>query len=527
METARAALSTPPQAMEESAMQLSPGKMYYILDKGPLCAVTTAPEGPAEADVNLFSWRAFGLPRMKSLHAGIPGHYIVNTEDTLAGQQSAQVLELPGIVTFKDAGTPSMIGINFKAGSNGKLYVQCIPTTLKQKPDPDADYKHINDKDIKLFNIALVTGISPIADENGQPLRKNFNAWLKEGHSATMKRLKLKNLTDFKVRMRPSMFSQNITDAIHAWAEEFRKQSEAECGQSESNPAAAHSTAEISEVHRLQKEKFDALVKKTKDGLLEHVQALAVSTGFRIIEVDCSQPVTEDSIAKSLENKVAPNHYDAILATLQGTGLLEELQKLTDESDPLSVTSPVKAAPVVVENSEPAEEEPEGSPIPENVVELRKKRKKPERLSDELDKAASTAQRTTPVTSGASSFTAGSTTASSSGTSDSKTARKYVKSGKYSRNPVKRAQKMSDILQGGKGDKPPLPAGASLKGVCLLRPLPHPYAPPKTDTTPLLICRESRGSRAHYREGEGDQGPAKATGRQGGRDRCQSHSSRA
>ena len=437
VETARAALSTP-QAMEESTMQLNPGKMYYILDKGPLCAVTTAPEGPAEADVNLFSWRAFGLPRMKSLHAGIPGHYIVNTEDTLAGQQSAQVLELPGIVTFKDAGTPSMIGINFKAGSNGKLYVQCIPTTLKQKPDPDADYKHINDKDIKLFNIALVTGISPIADENGQPLRKNFNAWLKEGHSATMKRLKLKNLTDFKVRMRPSMFSQNITDAIHAWAEEFRKQSEAECGQSESNPAAAHSTAEISEVHRLQKEKFDALVKKTKDGLLEHVQALAVSTGFRIIEVDCSEPVTEASIAKNLENKVAPNHYDAILATLQGTGLLEELQKLTDESDPLSVTSPVKAAPVVVENSEPAEEEPEGSPI---SVGLRKKRKKPERLSDELDKAASSAQRTTPVTSGASSFSAGSTTASSSGTSDSKTARKYVKSGKYSRNPVKRAQK--------------------------------------------------------------------------------------
>ena len=507
--------------VEGDTMALDMDKYGYVIDKGPICAITKAPEGAAEMDINLFSYRAFGLPISHAVHADIPGHYVVDMQ-TLVDQPSAQILELPGIITFKDPGTPAMFGLNFKAASNGKLYVNCIPTALKHKPDPDKDYKHIGDKDIRLFNISLITSISHIADQNGQPFRKNFNLWLREGHSAMMKRSKVKNLLEIKMKLRPTSFTKNVSDAVHEWAEDFRKETTADCGENDSNSAAAHSTAEIQATNKTLLDKHAELVKKVKADLHHHVQALAVSVGFRIIEVELSEPVTDEHIARWLDSAVAPIHADKLMEAFKSSGILAQLKALDTESQPLPICSPLKAVKVTdaraeepeMENSEESEAD-----IPAVEMVLRK-RKEP----SEAPASATSASAATPSTSG------GSNCFSSASTSGSeKNPRKYVKSGKYSKNPLLRAQQITAVAsgKGQKGRDPPASTtnAKESKGVCLCVLVcvhlasSSLFLPHFTPTTQIQICRwNCRASRGYCREGKDDQVPAEAAGRQEQRD---------
>ena len=425
-------------------------KWNYVVDKGPLCGITTATESMEPDAVNLFSFRAFGLPSSMALSADIAGHYVVNM-DTLPDLPSAQIIELPGLVSFHDPGLVSMFALYFKAGSNGKLYACCIPTTLKSKPDPDAAFKHITDKDIRLYQITLIKSISTINDENGQPFRKNFNTWVKDAHSAQMKRLKVKCLGDVKVKLRPSSFVKNITDSVRAWAETLQQEASADCGAEEDSTNSTRSTTENENAVQSVTEKNSALVKKVEANLLEHVKALSVAVGFRIVEVGCSEPVTDDLISRWLDKCVAPNHYEQLKKTFKDTDMVDKLGKLTVASAPLPVNSPVKTAcaPAREDADDDVEE------IPPIGVELRTKRKQTERYSTLPEKEAPPTQ-------------ANSATTNSSGSSgynslaivtpaldcDGKKTRKYVRSGKYVQDPAKRAH----LMAGGKkqGNKDPI-----------------------------------------------------------------------
>ena len=456
-------------ADEDGKMAIDTERYGYIIDKGPVCAISKAPEGMGESDINLFSFRAFGCPSPYAVHANIPGHYIVDMM-TLVDQPSAQVLELPAIVTFKDPGTPAMFGLNFKAASNGKLYVNCIPTSLKTKPDPDKDYKHITDKDIRLLNISLIANISCIADQNGQPFRKNFNAWLKEGHSASLKRLKIKSLMDITVRLRPSAFSKNVSDAVQGWVEDFDKESAADCGDSDSNPIDANSTAEISATNKTLVDQHAALVKKVKGELHQHVQALAVSLGFRVIEVDLSEPVTVERIERWLDKAVAPNHTDALRDSFKNSGLLDELKEQANVKKPLPVNSPVKGATDATARTARTESPDAAIQSPDSVSDetqpfemadmTLRKRKGPTPPVQAPASASSSGARKTPGT--------GRSSSSSACGSEEISRRKYIKSGRYSKNPLQRAQQIADAAHGSKKDKGPQKQDSnSGKGVCI------------------------------------------------------------
>lgn len=510
-----------PQAVEED-------KYAYIIDKGPVGAITSAPEGASKDCVNYFSFRAFGLPQAQAVHAGIPGHYIVNMDAlAVSDDPSTQVFELPALVNFKDPGSPAMFALNFKAASNGKLYVCCIPTVLKTKPDPDKDYTHIGDKDIRLFRLDLVKDIANIVDQNGQPLRKNFNAWLKEGHSATLKRLKLRNILDFKVRMRPSSFIKNVHEVVSHWSEELRKESVADCGEAATNSDLARSTVEIREAHETVQSKVTELVGQVKANLLQHVQDLAVSLGFRIVEVGCSEPVTDDLIHTWLDKSCAPNHITQLMETLKNSGIIDRLKSLTAESTPLVSNSPIK--PATPPAAEAADIEPVETEIPLNDMSLRTKRKQPDRFDSAVETPTPAATNSTDSTSGAwsSSMTGG-----SSSQSGNESKRSYIKSGKYAKGGINRAQQMADVnhTKGPKGSRGPKGANDSAKplnaGACAHAPTPQPLPTSIPNSIPNLNCRGRFGTERDP-EGEGvdDQAIAEASGSKRQRVLCQSEDS--
>lgn len=131
------------------------------------------------------------LPAKFSLHAGIPGHYLINA----AGGVDEQAIRLPAVVEHVDQGVPDLLAIAAKLAANQKLYLVTINLPLNLGKSKDGKEQWASDERPQLLKLELVKHFKAVQNFDGCALRKQADAWVSKW-STFFKPLKITNLAD-------------------------------------------------------------------------------------------------------------------------------------------------------------------------------------------------------------------------------------------------------------------------------------------------------------------------------------------
>jgi hypothetical protein len=333
----------PPQSFDHE-------RYAYVADKGPVASI--ALEGEGLDSLSYQTFRIFGLQRGYSMVAGVPGFYIVNK----AGKESdcAVTHDLPAVLHPVDAGSPPVIGLRWKVGSNGNIYAMTIPTDLKLSSDADGTEKWLTDDEVVPRRLKLFKELHPLQNRDGQPLGKKFDAWIKQ--STFFGDIKLKSLAAVRAWLSHSKFVQQfkvvVTNAeavvikrikeSAGCADGGKKNGKKKAGEHHSSNDSAATAA-----CRIRLDMLKAIVSPLRD----YIQSIAVPLGHRLLEIElgnAEKELSEDELSKLL-NGASPNHTDQILELLKSADRYKMLQagkaEIGFETSPLSTPecSPEKA----------------------------------------------------------------------------------------------------------------------------------------------------------------------------------------
>ena len=177
-------------------------KYDYVADKGPVASVGLESDGSFVYQ----TFRIIGLPKGRSVPAGVPGYYFINTS---AGDDEILLHPLPAILHPADSSEPPVYGLRWKIGANGQIYAMTIPTDVKLTSDADGNEKWLTEADVTPRRLNLFESTQAIENRDGQPLGKKFDQWIKS-HSTFFGDIKVKSLAAAKVWCSHNKFTTQV-----------------------------------------------------------------------------------------------------------------------------------------------------------------------------------------------------------------------------------------------------------------------------------------------------------------------------
>lgn len=318
----------------------------YRLDKGPLTDYRVA--GETDTLESIRSLRVLAL--RKGFSAAIPempGHYIINTHETLEEQACAFAMEAPLLVTFHDSGQQPCIVTEWK-WENDKIYAMTISTALHLSTNKDSGSQSwLNDKDVKPVKLSLLKEARPVVNSDGQPLLKTYEEWLKN-HSDHFKSLKVKSYADCRAwcqhsRFEAHMKTVNIISEKRLQDEIRSSVGDADSGQQpRKKPASTHVgelTATQQHMLKMRLPIYQSIGKR----FVEHASGIACSLGKRLIELDIPRDCPAAVIRSTLVDEIKAYHSKEealkIAELISRDSCLQELTsgttKMTAKSSPL------------------------------------------------------------------------------------------------------------------------------------------------------------------------------------------------
>lgn len=197
-----------PAAADEDALHVVDMERYsYVFDWGSLVRVSS--EDPVGGGAQ--GLRAFAIPTGFATHAGLPGHYIINSASNL----DAEVIELPAVVHMLDEGQAPLLATTFKLASNDKIYILCVELPLLKSSDKEGKETWVDDKTQKLVKFELVRSFAPVKNRDGFPLAKHLEIWLSR-HSNTFGEIGVKSLSTARAWSKAGRFHTNLGMVIAA-----------------------------------------------------------------------------------------------------------------------------------------------------------------------------------------------------------------------------------------------------------------------------------------------------------------------
>ena len=293
----------------------------FVADKGALTFLGLA--GASPDTLTFETLRIFELRKGHTCMSGLPGYYVVNTHGMEEGT-ATKAHSLPALLHPADEGSPAVFGLRWKIGANGHIYAMTLPTDVKVSTDKDGVDRWLNDKDAVPRRLNLFKSIEPIENRDGQPLAKKFDLWLKE-HSTYFKDLKLKNLAATRAWLHHASFLRQFQVVYRNAEAAIRTEVKDSCGvtdaaaKKKSKSSKAVDPATSAEINRR-----TALLDLAVQPLQLYIQTIAVSVGFRLVELDLGAQdgaeITEEKLEELLK-----------VATPQKAVVLLELLKASDK----------------------------------------------------------------------------------------------------------------------------------------------------------------------------------------------------
>lgn len=179
----------------------------YVMDKGPVTDFRVGENGSLESYCSL---RMFGLRKGYTEFGELPGHYFINAWS--GGEEKAvQCIQAPALVHFKDCGLAPAFVLEWKC-MNEKLYGMTLATAVKVSGggDQDRSEKWLQASDVRPVRVDLMYSVQPIENRDGVPLKKNLDAWLSNHGGERRKALSLTSMSAHRNWCSHSSFTNNF-----------------------------------------------------------------------------------------------------------------------------------------------------------------------------------------------------------------------------------------------------------------------------------------------------------------------------
>lgn len=187
---------------DEDALHVVNVERYsYVFDWAALVRLSS--EDPVGGGAQ--SLRAFAIPTGFATHAGLPGHYIVNSASSL----DASTIQLPAVVEMVDEGVAPLLATTFKLASNDKIYILAVELPLLKSCDKEGKESWVDDTTQKLLKFELVKRFLPVKNRDGIPLAKHADIWLSK-HSNTFGDIAIKSISASRSWCASGRFRANL-----------------------------------------------------------------------------------------------------------------------------------------------------------------------------------------------------------------------------------------------------------------------------------------------------------------------------
>lgn len=443
-----------------------------VADKGPFLHLELDDKADADS-LSFHTFRLFSFKDGYAIPAVVKGRYLVNTheDDDPDNPLSSSDLTLPALIEPAETGQPSVIGLYWKVKSNGRIYAQTLPTDLKVAADRSTqDETWLTDESSTPMKLELIGALKPLPAEDGNNILKRFDEWIKN-HSEYFRARAIRNHSACRAWLNHGSYLSHFTMIMTLAQQSTRAEVMLAHGLGKGGAAkgkGAAAAAPDSAAKAEMEEKWAGFLQAVEPFRLSVVAASA-PVGHRLIQVDLPYCIDDPDFDKS-----------KFLKLIQDTGLKDKSQEICDllmgapalaylrnqEADHLLPVSPypVVRAEVDAPAPAPASSNPRNEKRGRNEVDPKqgaapkepRVRAAPQRLdaASPIRKAASPpkrkkADRSTPASA-----------PEVTPAAPEKTTRKYVRSGKYSKDPAKAALASAKKKSPPKGTDPTVPQPA-------------------------------------------------------------------
>ena len=414
----------------------------YVADKGPITSVSQGLHG-----FEYETLRLFGLAKGFSSVVGLPGFYVVNNIKFLT-VDAIVTSTLPALLHPLDAAQPPVLGLRWKVAPNGNVYAMCIPTDLKLSSDADINDKWLTDADVVPKRLELFAAAEPIENKDGHALAKKVDEWISK-HSNYFRSIKVKSLAAARAWLSYNKFVAQFKEVVANAEAAIKSETRIACGADDDAKKKGAKKAKGSKENvaaaDAESEKRVSELNLVVTPLKLHMRHIAVPIGCRLIEVDLGDgevSLDEADLLKLIQEATVTPHgpeqlelHEKLVELLQTADKVKLLQ--TGKSDIPFQSSPLPSPerPAARPATEDSEITGDAMPDVEAPIEdtgdtgMGKRHRAP---VNRFESASLTAKKLKPNRSG--------------GTDNEKPKRKYQKTGKFSKDALKRAAAAAGLL---------------------------------------------------------------------------------